>query len=339
MVRNNYVTDVFNINKKIACDDYFLFYVKDKEYKEKAFFIILNDGLFSVFKADSQTIIQNEISLSEYEKEIFIPNIEKAVEIVSFSVDSEKHNKNLDVLGSYYFYLVIRTNLGTKMSFDVEIKNFGDKLILSYNGITDFNALWGNIVVSKINYKYNEFGSKTQNSIKVSFDCGKYFYGDNSINRPDLSVFNTELTTVKNFFSNLHNYTTMGWGGVGTPKDLKALSGRTGLTKKGIYNNSVVGLIAGGSDVVWGAELKGTNTDYTAFTTDTSLPPTYTGVMPSDDELFDMMFNRAEKMFFIPPTISSTKNGNDLKFNDNVSVDLVDDFIFLYIELGKKIKE
>ena len=60
------------------------------------------------------------------------------------------------------------------------------------------------------------------------------------------------------------------------------------------------------------------------------------GVIPSDDELFDMMFNRAEKMFFIPPTISFTKNGNDLKFNDNVSVDLVDDFIFLYIKLGKK---
>lgn len=337
MVRDESLVKIQNINKKIECDGFSFFRLyTDPNTREKELFICYtnNDKLY-LKKIGDETYFFESDALSEMVTDIELQSFEKCANLRFFYINSEKHNANLSRFDKGYFYAEVATNLGVNVVFEVETSDYGRSATIKYFGISAFLSYGASS--NPAPYIHKKTSKNQENEIKVSKHTGDFEYGDKSIKKPSLDEFKDNVTAVSNYFTNLNNYTVGGWGGTGAVKGVREESNRRSRLKRYVNGLAVVGRYPI-VEVVWGAGLVG-NKEVSAFTTDTSLPPTYVGVMPSDDELFDMMFNKAEKMFFIPPTISFTKNGNDLKFNDNVSVDLVDDFIFLYLELGKKIKE
>lgn len=337
MVIKKPLINIEMINKKIECDGYKFFFLYTKpDTREKELFVCYtnNDELY-LRKASEDAYFFKSGSLSAMIKDIELQSFEKCANIISFYVDSEKTNQKLERFDKGYFYVEIATNLGVISLFELEISDYGKTATLNFKYVCEFSTWAASTLPAPfINKKTSQ---NQKNTIEVLKHNGDYQYPDKTIHSPSLDEFKNSVNAVTNYFTNLNNYTVGGWGGAGAVKGVREESKRRGKLRRYARGLGVAGIYPI-VEINWGAELKG-NDELSAFTTDTGLPPTYTGVMPSDDELFDMMFNRAEKMFFIPPTISYTKNGNDLKFDDNVSVDLVDDFIFLYLELGKEIKE
>lgn len=301
----------------------------------------LNDGIFFIcdYAGGSEILRQDLTALTP--KDNFISG-EKFVVIDRVYLSDKK-----EIDGSYdecEFYIDLISNYGTSATFQLNLKSLlaskdkGQKK--RYEASIKFLLISG---FNKFSSHSEPTGAQTepaQFNTPINVRVDLIFDGKVKTPREFVTIFGDELETLKNYFTNINNYNSVSWGGLGYIKSEQGYNPK-GKIASLAHNLRGVGGFPGGVGYGWVAKLEPTGGIILGFESDKNGQICINGARGnyarfSDvlnyDELFKTLFLNKQDHAILPDDIA-VENG---VLKDIADIEALGSASNLFLKLGEK---